>query len=160
MQTWQLVPLVILPVVIAFVVVMRKRFGQQAQAMYAAEIARLRGEWTRQQRQGETEPAFVVAMTRSTFKAEMFMVGLTNRRLLLAPVTGPLRSFEPGTFSIRLTPKQWVDGGNTTTTYSSGLEAAFQSGPETHTWRIYDAIEGYDAQAASVQTLRAALQAP
>jgi hypothetical protein len=159
MQTWQLVPLVILPIVIAIVVVMRKRFGQQAQAMYAAETARLHMDWARQQRPGETEPAFVVAMTRSTFKAAMFMIAVTNRRLLLAPVTGPLRSFEPGTYSLSLRPRQWVDGGNTTTTYSSGLEAAFQSGGETHTWRIYDAIEGYDAQAACVHTLRVALHA-
>jgi hypothetical protein len=159
MQIWQLIPIVILPIVLVSVLVMRKRLGQQAQAMYAAETARLRTEWARQQREGETEPAFLVAMTRSTFKAEMFMLALTNRRLLVATVSGPLRSFEPGTYSLRLAPKRWVDGGNTSTTYSSGLEGAFQAGHETHTWRIYDAIEGYDDQAACVQRLRASLAA-
>ena len=35
-----------------------------------------------------------------------------------------------------------TDSGNTTTTYSEGLEGEFRSATESHTWRIYDAIEG------------------
>jgi hypothetical protein len=150
---------VILPVIIGLVVVMRKRLGQQAQAIYAAEKERLRQQWALQRRDGETEPAFVVAMTRSMFKAEMFMLALTNRRLLLATISGPLRSFEPGTYSLSLAPQRWVDGGNTSTTVSSGLEGKFQAGVEQHTWRIYDAIEGYEEQPGCVHALRAALQA-
>ena len=159
MQIWQLLPIIILPVVIVAALVMRKRLGQQAQAMYAAETVRLRSAWAQQQQAGETEPAFVVAMTRSTFRAEMFMIAVTNRRLLLANAAGPLRSFEAGTYSLRLQPKRWVDGGNTTTTYSEGLEGEFRCGGESHTWRIYDAIEGYGPQAGCVQTLRAAVGA-
>lgn len=159
MQIWQLVPIIILPVVIVAAIVMRKRLGQQAVAMYSAEIARLRAEWAQQQQQGESEPAFVVAMTRSTFKAAMFMVAVTNRRLLLATASGPLRSFAAGTYSLRLQPKRWVDSGSTTTTYSEGLEGEFRSATESHTWRIYDAIEGYDPQATCVQSLRVSVGA-
>ena len=152
MQSWQLVPILILAGVGAYVFLTRGKMRQAATQMYTEAMAGLRAQCAAERRAGESEPALVIALTRSFFKAKVFYVALTDQRLFLQEPPGAVRTFpRDATLKLAIKKKQFADVGNMQTTYSSGWEARVTlPGGEEHVWRLYDEWTGYADQARNL----------
>jgi hypothetical protein len=156
MQSWQIFPIILLVGIGVYVLFMRGKRGAGAKQMYANGMAAISAAVAAQRRAGESDPACVMAVTRTTFKAKIFFLALTNHRLFVAESGGPARAFERSNLSLSVARKTWADVGNMQTTYSDGWEArATLPGGENHVWRIYDSS---DPQSADAQHIAAFLR--
>jgi hypothetical protein len=151
MQLYQIIPIVIVVLVAVYAVAFRNKGG--AGQMYAQGLAAIGAEARQQQRAGESEPACIMAMTRTTFKGKMFYLALTNQRLFIAEHGGSARGFERNSLALQIERKRWADIGNMQTTYSEGWEArATLPGGESHVWRIYAATDPQSPDAQHLAT--------
>lgn len=81
MQTWQILPILMLIGVGALIFVTRGKMIAMATQGYAVGFANLRQQFEASRQPGEQEPACFLAITRSMLKGRMFFVGMTDRRV-------------------------------------------------------------------------------
>lgn len=154
MQSWQLVPIVIVAAVLGYTTVMRKKLGGRAAALYGNAMTELHQAVAAGASPGEAPPICVVATERKMLSARMFYVGLTDRRLVLhEPGTGT-RTFDRRTVQLSIKEKTWSDAGNMSTTISRGWELVLVLPDGTkHATRVYAEAYGIPDHAAHVQAL-------
>ncbi|MDQ3337782.1 MAG: hypothetical protein M4D80_21690 [Myxococcota bacterium] len=159
MQSWQLLPIVIVAAVFGYTFLMRGKLRGKAQELYGNAMSTLQQTLANGATPGEANPICVIATERKMLSARIFYVGLTDRRLVLhEPGKGDPRTFDRRTVQLSICEKTFSDVGNMTTTVSRGYELKLVLPDGTrHACRVYAQMDGIPDHVAHVQALIAAL---
>ena len=85
MQSWQVLPLILVVGVFAVSFAMRGKLRQKAAAMYGGAMDAFRAEVGAGRAPDEGDPIFLVATHRKLLSATIYYVAVTNRRFALRP---------------------------------------------------------------------------
>jgi len=158
MQSWQVLPVILVVGVFAVSFAMRGKLRQKAAAMYSGAMDAFRAEVGAGRAADEVDPIFLVATHRKLLSATIYYVGVTNRRFALKPAGGATQVFDRRTVQLAIKQKTFTDVGNMQTTISHGWELAVVLPDGTRqAWRVYDHAEGIADHGAHVRALVAAL---
>jgi hypothetical protein len=135
----QLFAVAIFLAIAVFAVLRMKKMNAAAGDQYATERARLTTEFAAQRQPGETDAVFVGMGTHKLTKNRQFYVALTNRRLFLSELAGPMRVFDRNSVKLQAVRATWTTHGNVQMTTSHGWEVqlALPDG-ESHSLRMYN----------------------
>jgi hypothetical protein len=160
MQSWQVLPVILVIGVFAVSFAMRGKLRAKAAAMYSGAMDAFRAEVGAGRQPDEAEPIYLVATHRKMLSATIYYVAVTNRRFAMKPAGSPTQLFDRRAVQLAIKQKTFTDVGNMQTTISHGWELAVTVPDGTRqAWRVYDHADGIADHGAQVRALVAVLGA-